>query len=163
MRLSDLLRLTLVDAERQEAPLADELRFVRLYLEIEQTRFRDRLEVVWDVPAELERATVPTLLLQPLVENAIRHGIEPSASGGRVGIAGEQVDGRLVLRVSNEAVGAAARLHKRHDGVGLASVRGRLERLYGSEQRFELSQQPGGVVEAVVELPWRISTETARG
>ena len=151
MRLSDLLRLTLVDAERQESPLADELRFVQLYLEIEQTRFRERLEVVWDVPAELGRATVPTLLLQPLVENALRHGIEPNPAGGRVTIAAARTDGRLVLRVVNDGRG----LRVRADGVGLASVRGRLERLYGEAQRFDLVERGPGVVEARVELPYR--------
>jgi two-component system, LytTR family, sensor kinase len=159
MRLSDLLRMTLVDAERQEAPLADELRFVRLYLDIEQTRFRERLQVVWDVPPELGGAAVPTLLLQPLVENALRHGIEPTAAGGRVTIAGERVDGRLVLRVVNDGLG----LRPRRTGVGMASVRGRLERLYGEAQRFELAERQGGVVEATVELPYRSFTaERAR-
>ena len=160
MRLSDLLRMTLIDAERQESPLADELRFVRLYLEIEQTRFRERLQVVWEVPPELGRATVPTLVLQPLVENALRHGIEPSAAGGRVTIAGERHDGRLVLRVRNDGPG----LRARREGVGLASVRGRLERLYGTSQRFELAERGAGVIEATVELPYRpFATEEHHG
>ena len=161
LRLSDLLRMTLVDTERQESPLADELRFVRLYLEIEQTRFRERLQVVWDVPPELAQATVPTLVLQPLVENALRHGIEPSASGGRVTIAGARSNGRLILRVMNDGTG----LRVRREGVGLASVRGRLERLYGDAQRFELAEREAGRVEATVELPYRPypSAEGAHG
>jgi LytS/YehU family sensor histidine kinase len=153
MRLSDLLRMTLVDAERQEAPLADELRFLRLYLEIEQTRFRERLEVVWDVPVGLERAAVPTLLLQPLVENALRHGIEATVTGGRLIVAAARSNGRLVLRVSNDGPGLGA--PGGADGVGLASVRGRLERLYGGGQRFQLTEPSPGLVEASVELPFR--------
>ncbi|HEU5042351.1 MAG TPA: histidine kinase, partial [Gemmatimonadales bacterium] len=95
MRLSDLLRMVLLDADRQEVPLERELRFLRLYLEIEQTRFRDRLEVVWDVAPCLERVAVPPLLLQPLVENALKHGIGARGSGGRVAISASATDGTL--------------------------------------------------------------------
>jgi signal transduction histidine kinase len=177
MRLSDLLRMTLIDAERQEAPLAHELRFLRLYLEIEQTRFRERLHVVWEVPAELESAAVPTLLLQPLVENAIRHGIEPSAPGGRVTIAAARADGRLVLRVADDGVGfrtgsgtdgdwrVGAGSAAADGGIGLASVQGRLEKLYGGAHRFTLAGRRTGGVEATVEIPYRQfpSTEARDG
>ncbi len=160
LRLSDLLRLTLVDAERQEAPLADELQFLRLYLEIEQTRFRERLRVVWSVPAELERAAVPTLLLQPLVENAIRHGIEASPAGGRVAISAERAADRLRLRVANDGTGLRP-AHGR-PGVGLAAVRGRLAKLYGEAHAFALEAAAGGEVVATVEVPWRPFTPEPR-
>jgi signal transduction histidine kinase len=156
MRLSDLLRMTLVDAERHEVPLERELRFLHLYLEIEQTRFRDRLEVVWDVAPGLETAAVPPLILQPLVENALKHGVGARGSVGRVIIAAGTRNGTLTLRVTDNGPGLRGGVER--PGIGLASTRGRLEKLYGSDHRFAIGDVPGGGVSAVVEIPYHAST-----
>jgi sensor histidine kinase YesM len=153
MRLADLLRMTLVDADRPEVPLERELRFLRLYLEIEQTRFRDRLEVVWDVAPGLESAAVPPLLLQPLVENALKHGIQARRSAGRVVIAAKANNGTLTLGVTDNGPGLGAAGDKSGSGIGLGSTRGRLEKLFGKEHRFTIGDVPGGGVGAVVEIP----------
>jgi two-component system, LytTR family, sensor kinase len=105
MHLSDMLRMTLMDNERQETPLERELRFLRLYLEIEQTRFRDRLKVCWDIAPGLEHAAVPNLLLQPLVENALRHGLGARGTPGTVEIAAHRDDEMLILRIADDGVG----------------------------------------------------------
>ena len=154
MRLSDLLRMTLVDAERQETTLERELTFVRLYLEIEQTRFRERLQVGWEVGAGLEQAAVPTLLLQPLVENALRHGVEARAGVGRVTIAVGRDDGLLVLRVSDNGPGPGPAAGEGR-GIGLASTRGRLERLYGEAHRFAIAAADAGGTSVMVGIPFR--------
>jgi sensor histidine kinase YesM len=155
LRLSDLLRMTLVDADRPEVPLERELRFLHLYLEIEQTRFRDRLEVAWDVAPGVERAAVPPLLLQPLVENALKHGIGARGSGGRVVIGAEGRNGTLTLSVSDNGPGIREGSQPENSiGIGLSSTRSRLEQLYGSSHRFTVGDAPGGGVRAEVEIPY---------
>ncbi len=155
MQLSDLLRMTLLDSERQEVTLEHELRFLRLYLEIEQTRFRDRLEVRWDIAPGLESAAVPTLLLQPLVENAVRHGVAPRASEGRVIIAARRDDGRLALCVADNGPGCRDGDVTAGPGIGLPSTRARLDALYGAAHRFHLAANPGGGTSVTVEIPYR--------
>jgi two-component system, LytTR family, sensor kinase len=156
MRLSDLLRMTLVDADRPEVPLERELRFLHLYLEIEQTRFRDRLEVVWDVAPGLETAAVPPLILQPLVENALKHGVGMRGSGGRVVIGAERSNGTLRLSVRDNGPGLrGGAAPSNGTGIGLASTRSRLEQIYGGSHRFTLDNGPDGGVSAVVEIPFR--------
>jgi signal transduction histidine kinase len=165
MRLSDLLRMVLLDADRQEVTLERELRLLRVYLEIEQTRFRDRLEVVWNVAAGLERAAVPPLLLQPLVENALKHGIGARGAGGRVIIGAEATDGTLILRVTDNGPGMGRAAGPSGTGIGLASIRGRLEKLFGPAHRFGAEEAPGGGVTARVEIPYRqlATAEDAHG
>jgi two-component sensor histidine kinase len=107
MSLSDLLRLALSQAEKQEVPLREEMNFVNRYLEIQQTRFGDKLRVEHDIaPATLD-CLVPTLLLQPLVENAIRHGIEPAENSGLLRITAHRLNGKLVMTVEDDGVGLA--------------------------------------------------------
>src|SRR5262245_27342651 len=154
-RLSDLLRMVLLDADRQEVRLERELRFLRLYLEIEQTRFRDRLNVTWEVAPGLEDAAVPALVLQPLVENALKQGIGGRSSGGRVAIGASASSGTLTLRVTDNGPGLGRTGTRVGSGIGLASTRGRLEQLYGSAHRFSLGEAPGGGVDALVEIPYR--------
>jgi hypothetical protein len=107
MSLSDLLRLALSQADRQEIPLREELNFIRRYLEIQQTRFGDRLRVEQDIEPTALDCLVPTLLLQPLVENAIRHGIEPTENAGLLRLTGQRDNGKLVLTVEDNGVGLA--------------------------------------------------------
>jgi two-component system LytT family sensor kinase len=164
MRLSDLLRMTLLDGDRQEVTLDHELRFLRIYLEIEQTRFRDRLEVRWDVAPGLGGAAVPPLLLQPLVENALRHGIGARAGSGCVIVGASREDGTLVLKVDDDGPGLRADAAAGdRPGLGIASTRGRLERLYGEEHRFTLSNNQGGGVSVRVGIPYRPLEVTAGG
>src|SRR5207245_2548157 len=103
--LGDLLRLSLQSRGTQEVPLRQELDFARRYLEIEQTRFRDRLRVTFDVAEAALDGRLPILVLQPLVENAIRHGISPRSSGGSLRIAAARRDGTLCLEVEDDGVG----------------------------------------------------------
>jgi two-component system, LytTR family, sensor kinase len=154
-RLSDLLRHTLERAGAQEVDLREELDFVESYLEIEQARFEDRLRVRWAIdPATLE-ARVPPLILQPLVENAIRHGIVPRSAPGTVEISSARRNGSLVLRVRDDGVGLpAATLAPRNGGVGIRSVRARLEQMYGGRHAFLLDSPPGGGVLAELSLPY---------
>jgi hypothetical protein len=156
MHLSDLLRMLLLDADLQEVSLERELRFLRLYLEIEQTRFRDRLEVVWEVAPGLERAAVPPLVLQPLVENALKHGISARGSGGRLTIAASATNGTLSLRVADDGPGLRGAAERTGTGIGLSSTRGRLEKLFGPRHRLALDEAPGGGVTALVEIPYRL-------
>jgi len=154
--LGDLLRRMLDGARRQEVPLSQELDFVRAYLEIEQIRFRDRLTV--DVAAEegVGDAAVPHLLLQPLVENAIRHGIAPRAAGGRVEVRARRVGAALELVVRDDGPGAAnGAPGLERPGVGLANTRARLARLYGAGGTLDVSDAAGGGVEVRVTLPYR--------
>jgi signal transduction histidine kinase len=145
-RLSDLLRLTFDRSGAARVPLQEELEFLQKYLEIEQTRFQDRLSVHYTIdPATLD-AEVPRLILQPIVENAIKHGVSPRSGPGLVQI-GSRVDGdRLWLEVRDNGVGlsGSARTQFR-SGVGLANTRDRLECLYGEAQKLEFSETEGGL------------------
>jgi two-component system, LytTR family, sensor kinase len=156
MQLSDLLRMTLMDSDRQEATLEQELRFLRLYLEIEQTRFRDRLEVRWEIAPGLDDAAVPTLLFQPLVENALKHGVATRAAGGRVVIGASRNDGVLTLTVADNGSGPRSGGDATAgSGIGIASARGRLDLLYGAEHKFAFEPNAEGGISVTVTIPYR--------
>ena len=152
-RLSELLRLTLEQSEDPMVPLADELEFLKRYLEIERTRFRDRLEVRYDIAPAALAARVPHLILQPLVENAIRHGIAPRATAGSVEVRAARDDGMLRLAVVDDGPGLKGGSGR--EGVGLRNTRSRLSALYGDGYSFELAEPAGGGVEARIAIPWR--------
>ena len=159
-RLSDLLRVSLDQSDTQEVPLRQELSFLERYLEIERTRFQDRLSVELEVEAGLDDVLVPSLILQPLVENAIRHGIEPREDTGRVKIAARRLDGMLELKVSDNGPGLPeSEVAPRREGVGLSNTRSRLAHLYGANHRFELTPAAGGGLEGRLLIPCR--TEAA--
>jgi two-component sensor histidine kinase len=153
-RLSELLRLTLESGDRQEVPLRMELEFLESYLDIERTRFQDRLTVDVRADPETLEAAVPTLLLQPLVENAVRHGVAARTGPGRIEIETSRRDGALQIEVRDNGVGLAGGDAAR-EGIGLANTRRRLEQLYGGAQRLELTERPGGGLVVSVSLPWR--------
>ena len=159
-RLSELLRGSLQSVGVQEVPLQQELDFLRKYLEIEQTRFRDRLSVVFDVdPAALE-VMVPNLILQPLVENAIKHGIGPRPAPGRVVVRARRSAGVLELEVRDNGVGMSdATLSDFNRGVGLANTRSRLQHLYGPSHRFEFRQPADGGLSVVMAIPLAEASE----
>ncbi len=154
-RLGDLLRLTLDNQGVEEVSLKEELEFLQKYLEIEQTRFHDRLTVEVDVdPASLD-ARLPNLLLQPLVENAIKHGVSSRPGAGRIEISARREDGTLNLRVRDDGNGlpAYSKPDCSRSGVGLANTRARLQQLYGGNYRFELSNAAGGGAVVTLEIP----------
>ena len=153
-RLSDLLRLSL-DHTRQVVPLSDELRFLDGYVEIEELRFRDRLRVVREIEDRALDAEVPSLLLQPLVENAIRHGIGRSAGGGRVTIRATVEEGRLGLEVRDTGPGFDASAARGGWGIGLENTRARLEKLYGAAATFEFGDHEEGGAVVRLTIPFR--------
>jgi signal transduction histidine kinase len=157
-RLSDFLRHTLEESEPMRlVPLEQELRTLDLYLDIEKVRFGDRLTVEWDVHEATLPALVPSLILQPLIENAIKYAVSPMEEGGTLHIAASRRDGRLALTVADTGPGirAAAGHGKRSCGVGLKNVRERLRHLYGDEHRFALEpNEPSGLA-VRIEIPYR--------
>ena len=159
MRLSDLLRLTLDNLGQQEITLKAELDFVAKYLQIEQTRFNDRLVARFDVQPEALDALVPNMLLQPLVENAIKHGIARKTGPGHIDITARRDGDKLWMEVRDDGVGltedALTALKK---GIGVSTTRARLQHLFGADHRFEFHRQPGGLA-VVVAIPWRIVGE----
>lgn len=147
--LADLFRAAL--SGPREIPLADELDLARRYLEIEALRFGPRLTVCWRLPERMPEAKVPTLSIQPLVENAIRHGIEPAAAGGRLDIEVDELAAGVQVRVSNDLPGAGQRAAAGHQ-VGLASARERIRALSDGRGRLETRVQDGRHV-ATILLP----------
>ena len=155
-RLSDLLRMALENIGVQEIPLRQELDFVQGYLEIEQLRFQDRLHVDLDVAPETLDCRIPNLLLQPIVENSVRHGIAKSSNLGLIRIFTRKISDRLLIVVSDNGPGLAnnGRPSTSNFGLGLSTTRSRLELLYGSEQTFVLNNLPEGGLEVRISLPW---------
>jgi LytS/YehU family sensor histidine kinase len=154
MKLSDLLRLALANTDTHEVPLKQELDFLDRYLEIEKTRFRERLSVEREFDPETLNARVPNLVLQPLVENAIRHGVERHARPGRIILRARKENGSLRLEVQDNGDGIQPGT-KNREGIGLSNTRSRLEQLYGRDQRFELQNVPSGGLLARVIIPFQ--------
>ena len=157
--LGDLLRMAL-ERRENEITLQSELEFVRKYLEIEQTRFHDRLKVHIDVPPDLLGVYVPSLALQPLVENAIKHGISVDSAAGRLEITAKLHNGRVRLCVRDDGPGPAPGSRLRF-GVGLTNIQSRLKQLYGDESSLELTGGNGRGCEAIITIPLRSSHEDA--
>jgi signal transduction histidine kinase len=151
-RLSELLRTAIDTADLREVPVTEEMAFTEGYLEIERTRFSDRLSVTVDVAADAAGAAVPHLLLQPLVENAVRHGIAPRAGTGRIDVRVRRSNGRLRLTVSDDGIG---RRGDAHEGTGLGVTRERLRHLYGETASMRTGDRPEGGFEVAIELPYR--------
>ena len=155
-RLSDLLRVTLRKVGVQEIELAEELEYLRAYLDIEQIHFGNRLRVEYRIDAAAMDVLVPTMILQPLVENAIRHGLEPMVKPGTLSIDAQADGDTLWLRVRDDGAGLP-KTWKRREGVGLGNTRSRLERLYGEEAALTVRDNPGGGVLVDVYIPLRRS------
>jgi two-component system, LytTR family, sensor kinase len=155
--LSDLLRLSLENVGVQEVPLKQELDFLGKYVEIEQTRFHDRLRLKMNIAPETLDATVPNMILQPLVENAIRHGIGVRSSGGNIEVGAERENGMLHLFVRDDGRGVLnGAQHALKEGVGLANTRARLDHLYGVAHRFGLENSPGGGLTVDMMIPFKL-------
>ena len=156
--LSDLLRLSFENLEVQEIPLKQELEFLAKYLEIEQMRFHDRLSVQMQIAPETLDASVPNMILQPLVENAIKHGIAPRSSGGRVDINAVRSNGHLSIEVTDDGLGVPfGDLENLPEGVGLSNTRRRLRHLYGDKHEFALKTVGTGGVTVNLVIPFRQS------
>jgi signal transduction histidine kinase len=155
-RLGDFLRLTLENSGTQEVTLQKELEFLTCYLEIERVRFQDRLTTSLDVDASALDTPVPNLILQPIVENALRHGVAQTRGPGRVEISAKRENGSLRIRVWDNGPGLKA-ITRPDDrlkvGLGLSNTRARLEQLYGASHRFELENAPGGGLLVTLEIP----------
>jgi signal transduction histidine kinase len=155
MRLSDLLRLTLENIGQQEIALQAELDFLAKYLQIEQTRFADRLIVRFDVQPETLDTLVPNLILQPLVENAIKHGVARKTGPGHIDISARRDGDKLLMEVRDDGVGLSEdALTALQKGIGVSTTRARLQHLFGADYRFEFHRQPAGLA-VIVAVPWR--------
>lgn len=157
-RLSELLRLTLANIGRHEVRLAEELDFVRAYLEIERVRFAERLATRIEVTPEALDALVPALFLQPLVENCVKHGLAPPRHDGVITISAARNDDRLTLVVTDNGRGLPATLR---EGVGIANSRKRLEQLYPHDHAFRLAPGASSGVTVTAEIPFHTAGITA--
>lgn len=155
-RLGDFLRLTLENSGTQEVTLKQEIEFLRCYLEIERIRFQDRLTTHVFVDPDALDARVPNLILQPIVENAIRHGIAPRSTPGEIEIRAKQEAGFLRIRIRDNGPGLPMNrtvdsLFKK--GLGLMNTQARLDRLYGADHRFKIANDPSGGLAVTLEIP----------
>jgi two-component sensor histidine kinase len=154
--LSDLLRHALEHSTQQEVELREEINFLELYLNIQQMRFSDRLQITIDIDPDTNRALVPSLILQPLAENALRHGIGRSVASGLVGISSHLENGSLKLIVFDNGAGLPENWQlKSSAGIGLANTAARLQQLYGENHRLDVRNRPEGGVEVVIVVPFR--------
>jgi two-component system LytT family sensor kinase len=153
--LSEFLRRSSEDSHRSQVALQEEVEYLQRYLDIQKARFGERLQVSVDIPAELHRAQVPNLLLQPLVENAIKHGISKRVAGGSVRVAGARYDGSLHLSIYNDGPGLPTDWEATQSGVGIRNLRTRLRILHGNESDLQLRRANPGGVEVLVTLPFR--------
>lgn len=152
--LSEFLRKVVDTSGRHEVPLGEEVQFLQKYLDIQKVRFDDRLQLSVDVPPQLNTALVPSLILQPLVENAIKHGIAKQARGGWIKIAAFQTNGSLSLRVYNDGPCLSAGWEASQSGIGIANLRSRLRAMFGEAFELSLRNEAAGV-EVLISLPLR--------
>ena len=154
--LGDLLRHTLEYSTRQEVELREELNFIKLYLSIQEMRFSDRLQIEFDIDPATTKAMVPNLILQPLTENALRHGIGRTADSGVVGITSAAENGQLRLTVYDNGAGLPDDWQLNGStGIGLANTSARLQQLYDDNHQFDIRNREGGGVEVVMVMPLR--------
>lgn len=156
--LSELLRRTLQSSDRQEVALGEELEIAEKYLEIEKARFAERLQVTVEVAEELRGARVPSLILQPVVENAVKHGVAKRVQGGTIGISAARENGALELCVKNDGPGFAEGWEKERRGIGLENVRERLRSLYGEGGALKVEERAEGAVVRIV-VPYKEAKE----
>jgi signal transduction histidine kinase len=155
VQLSDLLRITLEHLGQQEVPLGAELDALEKYVDIERTRFADRLVVRFDIQPDTLDTLVPSLLLQPLVENAIKYGVARKSGPGHIDISARRDGDKLRLEVRDDGIGLTGdALTAMHKGIGVSTTRARLQHLFGADYRFEFHRLTQGLA-VVVALPWR--------
>lgn len=155
-KLSEMLRLTLDTGKAIEVPLREEMEFIDLYLDINEIRFEERLQVTREIHPETLDLFVPTLITQPIVENSIKHGVSSRVEGAKIAISSTIKDKQLVLRISDDGPGLGSDYDESTPvGIGLKNTRARLEQLYGDEHSFSISDMDGGGVEVVIVIPVR--------
>jgi two-component sensor histidine kinase len=152
--LSEFLRKVVDTSDRHEVPLREEVQFLQKYLDIQKVRFAERLQLSLDVPEALLTAQVPSLILQPVVENSIKHGISKEALGGWIRVEAFRSDGRLTLRVYNDGPGLPADWDNSKSGIGIANLRNRLRAMYGDSFEVSLRNHTAGV-EVLISVPFR--------
>jgi LytS/YehU family sensor histidine kinase len=152
--LSEFLRRASEDSHRPEVTLAEEVEYLERYLDIQKLRFGERLRVSMDIPAHVMNAQVPNLLLQPLVENAIRHGIAQRIAGGTVRVAAARENDKLLLTIHNDGPTLPADWQPAQTGVGIGNLRTRLQILHGGKSGLRLAPAKTGGVEVIVSLPF---------
>ena len=163
-KLSDLLRASLEHLDRQEVVLADELNLVGRFIDIEKIRFSDRLNIIVEADEATRLAYVPSFILQPIVENAIKHGIEKRAGGGVINISAEKLDNMLCMKVSDNGTGLSpSNPSAKGWGIGLETTRTRLETMYPNLHSFEIIDDISGGVSVIIKLPFRTSSEPVEG
>lgn len=163
-RLSEFLRLTLDKMETRELTLADEIEFTRRYLEIESIRFRDRLTIEWDIDRPVLAAQVPNLILQPLVENAMRHGVDSSSGTSRIQIAARLQDDRVLMEVRDDGKNPSQLADRNENaGLGLKTTRARLSELYGGDYSFSLSRRENEWTVARIAIPFLPAEDRPKG
>jgi len=149
--LSDLLRMSFASAERHEVPISEELEFARRYVEIQEIRFSDRLSVEWIVQLQHQDVLVPPFLLQPLIENSVKHGISHSDDGGAIRVEISEDHASVLIRVSDTAGQPVSHPEVPSDGVGISNMRARMSTLYGPEASIQLEKNSlGGMIVTVV-------------
>ncbi len=155
--LAALLRHTLSVTDQREITLQREMEFLQNYLEIEKTRFSDRLSIDFRIAPETLGALVPAMILQPLVENSVKHGVSKIGGSGKIEVTAERLNGRLRLAVYNTGEGPTGPAMT--GGIGLSNTRSRLRHLYGDDQEFTLRASGGGGVTAEITLPYHTEPE----
>ncbi|MES2782902.1 MAG: histidine kinase [Pseudomonadota bacterium] len=156
-RLSSFLRFTLINEAAAKVPLTQEVETLKLYLDIEKMRFEERLRTCFNIDPAVENALVPSLLLQPLVENAIKYAVTPKEEGADISVTAQLVGQRVRITVSDTGPGLqpGQQDHSLSTGVGMANTRERLAQAYGEDQRFEHYVKAGGGFEVLLELPYQ--------
>jgi two-component system LytT family sensor kinase len=156
-RLSSFLRFTLINEAAAKVPLTQEVETLKLYLDIEKMRFEERLRPYFTIEPAVEDALVPSLLLQPLVENAIKYAVTPKEEGADISVTAQLVGQRVRITVSDTGPGLqpGQQDHSLSTGVGMANTRERLSQAYGDDQRFEHYVKAGGGFEVLLELPYQ--------
>lgn len=157
-RLADFLRYTLIYEPTAHVTVAQEVQTLKLYLEIERMRFEKRLRPVFDIDPRAERARLPSLLLQPLVENAIKYAVTPSEEGAEIAVSARLVGERVRIAVSDTGPGLIDNKFgpSLSTGVGLANIRDRLAQAYGPDHRFDTRSSPGGGFVVEIEIPYQL-------
>lgn len=156
-RLSDLLRCVLEDVEANEVPLRRELEYLRLYLSIQQVRFQDRLKITISVDPETLDAAVPQMALQPIVENAIRHGVGRLSSAGQIEITASIVEGNLTIKIEDDGPGFLPEASSASTGIGLANTRARLNQLYEHGAQLLMSNRGEGGASVTLVIPFHLA------
>lgn len=157
-RLSSFLRYTLVNEPTGSVTVAQEVETLKLYLEIEKMRFEERLRPSFDIDPSVSRARLPSLLLQPLVENAIKYAVTPQEEGADIEVVARRAGDRVLITVSDSGPGAEDHWVKAQEstGVGLANIRDRLAQAYGADQRFDTESNIRGGFRVIIEIPYQV-------